>query len=225
MKRSVIVIVIIFLTFSISYTQYWKGGDGDGFTLSSYGSSGDEKPLPVELLSFNASINENTVLLTWSTMVEMNCDFFSIEKSLNGIDWAIVASVKGAGNSHSIHSYHTVDKNPYDGNSLYRLGQQDINGGRIYLKIVNIGFSLSDNAILLFPNPVSDRVFIMLKKYNYDEVYCELINTGGEIIKSGNLNSLMDNCVLNISDLKNGLYYLRLNTKEDGVYIMQLMKQ
>ena len=38
-------------------------------------------PLPVELLSFSSSVNENDVTLNWSTATETNNSGFEIQKS------------------------------------------------------------------------------------------------------------------------------------------------
>ena len=45
-------------------------------------------PLPIELISFEATAKKNrTVQLTWQTASEKNNDYFTIERSVNGIDW------------------------------------------------------------------------------------------------------------------------------------------
>ena len=49
---------------------------GTQFILGSTGL-----PLPIELLSFNANINNNNVDLKWITSTEINNDYFTIERS------------------------------------------------------------------------------------------------------------------------------------------------
>ncbi len=62
-------------------------------------------PLPIELLSFNASLQGDVVELTWTTATEINNDFFTIERSQDGNTWEEVGVVSGAGNSTSVRHY------------------------------------------------------------------------------------------------------------------------
>ncbi|MBK7856554.1 MAG: SBBP repeat-containing protein [Bacteroidetes bacterium] len=61
---------------------------------------GSPSPLPIELLSFDAAPNKNTIDITWATATETNNDFFTIEKSKDGNKFEDVAKVDGAGNSN-----------------------------------------------------------------------------------------------------------------------------
>lgn len=68
------------------------------FTLATTNES--VSPLPITLLNFNAKSNNNTVDIVWTTLTEINNDYFTIEKSTNLIDWSMVSEMKGAGNSN-----------------------------------------------------------------------------------------------------------------------------
>ncbi|HAE29946.1 MAG TPA: hypothetical protein DCF89_02435, partial [Flavobacteriales bacterium] len=52
-------------------------------------------PLPVELTSFSAEPDGEDVLLTWSTASELNNDFFSIERSADGVSFSEIATISG----------------------------------------------------------------------------------------------------------------------------------
>ncbi len=89
--------------------------------------------LPVELTSFEALLNNNTVKLTWQTATEVNNYGFEIERqqSENGTlntEWETIGFVKGHGNSNSPKSYEFIDANPPSGNLQYRLKQIDTDG-------------------------------------------------------------------------------------------------
>ena len=56
------------------------------FTLGTINSP--QTPLPIELINFNASpLNKKYVQLDWQTASEKNNNYFTIERSQNGIDW------------------------------------------------------------------------------------------------------------------------------------------
>ena len=96
------------------------------FTLATLDNA--TSPLPIELLSFNAVLENRIVKLTWKTASETNNDFFTLEKSKDGISWESFKTVDGAGSSSSILNYEDYDQNPYSGVSYYRLKQTDFNG-------------------------------------------------------------------------------------------------
>jgi hypothetical protein len=81
--------------------------------------------LPIELLSFNAVPDDKEVRVNWSTASETDNDYFTVEKSKDGIEWRTVAIVDGAGNSNTQLDYETMDYDPYSGLSYYRLMQTD----------------------------------------------------------------------------------------------------
>ncbi|MBL0331119.1 MAG: T9SS type A sorting domain-containing protein [Bacteroidetes bacterium] len=112
-------------------------------------------PLPMQLLNFNAIMNSGKVDITWSTASETNNDFFTVEKSKDGITFEPVITVDGAGNSTSIIDYADVDYSPYTGISYYRLKQTDFNGSFTYSAIVPVNYSVGDGGMTLFPNPAT----------------------------------------------------------------------
>lgn len=114
--------------------------------------------LPVELVSFSAKAVENRVEIEWVTASERNNDYFTIERSKDGIDFEEVARVDGAGNSTSTLYYQSVDFNPYQGTSYYRLKQTDFDGQTKTFEAVSV--NIQDLDMLVWPNPASsnDRI-------------------------------------------------------------------
>lgn len=94
--------------------------------------------LPVELMSFTASSTDDKyVQLDWATALEVNNDYFSVERSGNGFEWESIAQVSGMGNSTVKNSYSYVDDNPESGANYYRLKQHDYDGAFEYSPIVS----------------------------------------------------------------------------------------
>jgi len=133
----------------VSGTTYKLAGvnllDGERFTLGTINTP--QTPLPIELVTFNATPCNNNVCLDWSTATETNNDFFTIEKSQDGINFITVVQMNGSGNSITSHSYTAVDDNPYSGVSYYRLKQTDYNGHITYSQIRMVDFVLSSDFV------------------------------------------------------------------------------
>ena len=113
--------------------------------------------LPVELLSFTASVNQRaTVDLEWSTSLEENSAAFTLERSRDGSTWETIHIVPGAGSTNSISNYHQEDDAPVSGTSYYRLRQTDFDGHEEVLGIREV--EITSNADLsVYPNPIHDR--------------------------------------------------------------------
>jgi hypothetical protein len=116
------------------------------------GGGNNANPLPIELLNFNATMNNRVVDLTWQTASEQNNDFFTVERSADGFEFEPLTIVKGAENSNELLSYTAQDLKPLEGVSYYRLKQTDFDGAFDYSEIKVVSSEISDE-VLIFPNP------------------------------------------------------------------------
>ena len=82
------------------------------FTLA---STDLNNPLPIELISFKGRAEEGAVVLEWVTASEINNNFFTIERSIDGSNFEIIGYVDSkAPGGYSNHLLHYVmnDLNP-----------------------------------------------------------------------------------------------------------------
>ncbi len=85
-------------------------------------------PLPIELLSFTGEPYSEYNLLKWITASETNNNYFTLERSYNGILFEEVIKVDGAGNSFIKLSYSAKDMYPSNNITYYKLSQTDFDG-------------------------------------------------------------------------------------------------
>lgn len=168
-------------------------------------------PLPVELLYFTATPNNNQVDLEWATATEVNNDYFEIEKSSDGVNFEYFTTVKahGDGNSTSLQKYSSVDKNPLKGISYYRLKQVDKSGEFKYAPIVDVEFK-SNSFVNIFPNPASTVLYVNYSQ-DFENATIKVINATGSLVKENVLIKSF-NGQINVSDLANGIYYFIVET-------------
>ncbi|HRG07082.1 MAG TPA: hypothetical protein PLJ08_00780, partial [Cyclobacteriaceae bacterium] len=95
------------------------------FSPITLGSSGLDNPLPVELLSFTATAENEKVNLKWVTASELNNDFFTVQHSTDGVEFTSLGNVNGQGTKQSATTYNFVDDSPMAGINYYRLKQTD----------------------------------------------------------------------------------------------------
>ncbi|MBE0538347.1 MAG: hypothetical protein IH620_01435, partial [Ignavibacterium sp.] len=117
--------------------------------------------VPVELVSFTASLDGKNVALVWRTATETNNQGFEIEKKICG-NWVQIAFVPGFGTSTEFHTYSFTDTEPNIGKNIYRLRQVDFDGSFVYSNEIEIDanlpvqYSLKQN----YPNPFNPNTTI-----------------------------------------------------------------
>jgi hypothetical protein len=119
--------------------------------------------LPIDLIDFNAIMNEDRVEISWTTESEINNDYFIIEKSQDAMEWELVLETKGSGNSNFIINYFEIDNNPLIGLSYYRLTQVDFDGEWETFNIIPVENAIKGEGIMnIYPNPVNKGECISL---------------------------------------------------------------
>ncbi|MFT4565175.1 MAG: hypothetical protein ACI9FN_000123 [Saprospiraceae bacterium] len=178
--------------------------------------------LPIELLSFtgkHARFSKSNIL-DWSTAIEINNDRFEIERLLN-LDgtFVVIGTVQGEGTTNKVSTYQYTDKDAsMPGNYYYRLRQVDFAGGSEYSKIIalKVGSEKSmatENKLIVFPNPATERVQILVQSSD-DNILAEFLLT--DIL--GRVHKSWKNVSLNSGD---NLIQLELNNIGAGNYILQ----
>ena len=95
-------------------------------------------PLPVELMTFTARSAGPVSVLNWATATEYNNDYFAVERSADGLAFALLGQVAGAGTSSSLRSYSFTDERPPVAVAYYRLRQVDYIGAATYSPVVSV---------------------------------------------------------------------------------------
>jgi PKD-like domain/Metallo-peptidase family M12/Secretion system C-terminal sorting domain len=163
-------------------------------------------PLPVELLSFAANRFNNNVHLDWTTASEIDNDFFTLEKSADGLTFEFLAEIDGAGNSASLLNYAFIDENPFKGVSYYRLKQTDFNGDYSYSNIVSVYFE-GENKFVIYPNPASSTLTISCENNSPNKII--IYDSSGRIVMMK--ENISDLYQLDISILPAGYYTIIIN--------------
>ena len=84
--------------------------------------------MPIELITFTGEKQERSNLLKWNTIKETNNDYFTLEKTVDGIIYDVVGTINGAGNSNILNDYQLYDYNFEKTINYYRLRQTDFDG-------------------------------------------------------------------------------------------------
>jgi hypothetical protein len=172
--------------------------------------------LPIELLEFSVRIESSQLIMTrWTTLSEINNDFFTVERSANALDWEAVGNLPGAGNSHSSRQYQLADDAPISGRSYYRLKQTDYDGSYAYSQIetVFLGALEGLEIIHLFRSATGLEL-----GYHSElgEITIEIYDVSGKRVFLHRESN--GNAALRLSpNLTQGIYLLRISNSKNAV--------
>ncbi|MBK7378761.1 MAG: T9SS type A sorting domain-containing protein [Ignavibacteriales bacterium] len=187
--------------------------------------------VPVELTSFTATAQRNSVSLNWQTATETNNSGFEMQRSQmsnvnSQTDWQEVAFIPGFGTTTEPKSYSFVDENLSSGKYQYRLKQIDFDGSFEYSNTVEVEvtspteFSLEQN----YPNPFNPTTKI---KYTIPSVTLSL--SKGDVYVTLKVYDLLGNEIATLVNKQQqpGTYEVEFNVGQaislsSGVYYYQL---
>lgn len=161
--------------------------------------------LPLVWVSLDAVAKDDKISISWQTYYEVNCDFFEVEKSDDGLSFYSIAKVKSHNNASSFNTYDVKDKNANNTSIYYRIKQVDFDGKYSYSKIIAVPMTISKT--MIYPNPSVDIIYVRSDKTIDNFVIKDIF---GKVQISGtSLGSSID-----ISSLTNGNYIIEIDTQK-----------
>ncbi|MBK8848442.1 MAG: T9SS type A sorting domain-containing protein [Bacteroidetes bacterium] len=197
------------------------GGGGGGFagnaTSFGFGFNDPGSTLPITLLNFNVTLGNEEALVTWTTAMEDQNNYFSIERSRNLKDWQLLSNVKSKGSSFQVQTYSFTDKKPLVGTSYYRLRQTDFNGHFTLSEVVKLSNIKNDFFIY---NNATGYISIVTGSQKISSLV--LFDMSGMEVKI-DVKALAASYELNISSVPSGIYTLRLVLEDGSVEFAKLI--
>ncbi len=179
--------------------------------FSGFGVGVLDQTLSVDLLSFTGKRENRTAVLSWETESEVNNDYFTLEHSMDGIDYRALAMIQGAGNSTTPKSYRYVDENPYSGVNYYRLSLTDFSGERQDGGVVSVNFEALDY-LEIFPNPVRDNLVVSIASDKEEDTVLYVYDAAGKLIMEQQI----------IINPGNNLFPVTMNGLPAGLYLLEV---
>ncbi|MBX0335349.1 T9SS type A sorting domain-containing protein [Pontibacter sp. HSC-14F20] len=172
------------------------------------------EPLPVELLSFKATAQNNHVTLNWSTASELNNDRFEVERSQDGRTFTKIGTVQGKGTSSLTHHYTFKDTNPGTGTNYYRLRQVDFDGTFEFSKTVATTLRAIAASVKTYPNPFQDYLRVELATEETGSAQVTVIDMQGRVVmeKPIMIEGRYTEFELSTQHLSTGVYFLKIKS-------------
>lgn len=168
--------------------------------------------LPIQLIHFNVTqTQKDEAKITWKTASEINNEYFTIERSHNGVDWEILKKVNGNGNSSKLINYHFIDYNPLHDVSYYRLKQTDYDKTYTYSHTVplNLYKGIENSVFQYYPNPANKYITIQLDHTYKNRTELELTFVDIYGVSFNKIISIDSNeAKVDVSSVPSGVYML-----------------
>lgn len=197
---------------------YSRNGNDYDFALARYNN---DIPLPVVLVSFDTKLQEDEVHLSWETELEINSDYFEIQRSADGKKWVKIGNVESNKNADSVTIYHFADSSPSLGINMYRLKMVDLDRTFTYSNVQDIMVASNDNSdsIEIYPNPAREKLIIKLNDWHVFESVRLFDKAGREIFFSQKHESI------DLKNIPSGDYVILISMKDGSCKSQKVMVQ
>jgi hypothetical protein len=188
------------------------GGTISASSCTCSGCSAQCGVVPITLSSFEVYPFKDKILLNWTTSSELNFDYFSVERSTDGLIFSEISQIKGHGTTKEEHHYSYDDQSPFVGRSYYRLTSNDFDGYKEQFPAAFVEYR-GEKKFEVSPNPSKGNSLSFQLNFSTESIGTLVIldNLGVEIdsykipASQGNINFT--------SSLKDGVYYAKFSSQ------------
>ena len=190
------------------------GGSSSNLEIIPFGTQ------PIELIYFNVKNQSKVNTIEWATAIELDNDFFTIERSTDGINFSTIAKIEGKGTYSGTSKYSFTDLRPVNGTSYYRLTQTDFDGtSKTFEAVRSVREDVVETTVSVLQNPSSrNRILYSIDAERNNEYSVSLIDTNGQVIAQTNVvveNS--DTYSIEGLSLTKGVYLLNVNNNQERI--------
>lgn len=180
--------------------------------------------LPVQLDAFYGEWQHKTILLKWSTVMELNNDVFEIQHSVDGKNFKTIASVYGAGTIDEKQYYQIRQTADFtEGINYYRLKQIDFDGAFTFSEVIVVKVPLKEN-FRVRPTVVLNMLHIDFSEPTQENAWLQIVHSNGRLIMEIPLEYHTETLSMDLSDLRSGFYYIRF-MEEDRASTTSFIKK
>lgn len=185
--------------------------------------------LPTRFVNFDAVENNDIINLKWVVENESSVDKYEIERSTDGINYFKINEIKSIGNSNG-HTYSLPDNvaGVSSDQLFYRIRQYDKSGASYFSNTVAIRRNNKTASIMLYPNPVSEFLFVNIPSTVTVKGILSVTNSVGARVISRNVQLANGNnsfTVNGVRQLPAGIYQLSIKLESGKSIVKQFSKQ
>lgn len=183
--------------------------------------------MPVKLVRFTATASgPSKNIVSWTTASEINTEYFSVERSMNGNEFVALGKQNAKGASDAKTNYVFNDDNAAASVLHYRLNMVDKDGKSEYSNIITVVKQQAFTDATIFPNPVKDVVTVQFSSQPFEKAAIQITDLQGRIVYNNTTEtkSIHSSISINTGSLLKGIYLLKLKVG-DKTELFKLIKE
>jgi hypothetical protein len=171
--------------------------------------------LPLTLLNFTGTNNNNSVLLTWKTANEINTSHFTVQRSLDAVDFSDIKTLPATpGSITKTYSFTDNVAGIKAPKIYYRLKMVDRDGKFEMSNVVLITLANQGLRFTIRPNPAKNYFVITYDDSAPSDAFVTITDFSGRSVLKQTI-TLSGEQKINISALPKGVYMVIINTSDN----------
>ncbi len=173
--------------------------------------------VPVELVSFDATLDGDAATFEWVTSSETNNSGFEVQMVPDGqSEYRLLGFVEGHGTTTEVQHYTYSVAGLNSGTHMFRLKQIDFDGGFEYSQEIEVVVGVPGTHVLeaAYPNPFNPEATFRFGVNTQQNVRAELVDVLGRVVGTlfnGNVAAdEMQTVRIDGSGLPSGMYMIRI---------------
>lgn len=169
--------------------------------------------LGVTLAGFNAACTDRMIDFSWTTESEFKNDYFTLEGSVDGINYEPIQQISGAGTTNEVQYYSTTFERINPHMIYFRLKQTDLDGAITTFNPLSVECEISETDLYLYPNPSNGNFVAILNLKNLSKsTATRILDITGRVIRTQEVptSSGMNQLYIHAEDLPRGEYFLEV---------------
>ena len=170
--------------------------------------------LPIEISQFYTICNDDNTSIYFSTLSQVNVDYFYLQKSRDGSNWVDFAWFKGKENSSQLDEYRATDDSKYK--YYYRIKEVDLDGTIIYSKMIYSSCLNTDNNTTDIK--IINNNILNIQTNSNEKLILSLYSVDGKLIKS---DIIKNSSQIELETLSRGIYITSLISESGQINIVK----
>jgi hypothetical protein len=183
--------------------------------------------LPVKLVSFSSSVDNNSVNLTWRVDENETAKLFEMQRSNDGSAFSTISAINAFSTSGTAN-YRYSDATDLKQTTYYRLRMTDVNSKVEYSKILAVRAAGDDMlGFSLVQNPVTDKLYIQIASDGTSVVTVKVMDISGApwITKGVQVNKGTNLVILELpSAMSRGLFVAAISDKKNRMSVKKFLR-
>lgn len=165
--------------------------------------------LPVELLDFyGTKNNDGSNQVVWKVAQEENINYYSIEKSNNGIDFTEMGTVFPMTNYAISKSYSLIDETPFNDITYYRLSTKESDGSTKYYQIISVDEKSNNWNYTSYQN--NNQLMLEFKNSVPKNSQLSIYDLSGQLVVTVQIDNYFTS--INTENISSGIYLAKIET-------------